>query len=141
MIDVKELQKEIDELYKTVMTNQNAFGVQSYGGEAKHGGINIIEINPIAQMNDSWFDGLEDLDLIDEFELMLDLEKEVISKTKDCSHQWIEVGKSPYSGHPWINCKHCDMSKEDYDWEKEHSPPPVTNKLTEGFKSDVFWGI
>ena len=39
------MQKELDILYELIITNQNAFGVQTLVPNKK-GGLNIIEINP-----------------------------------------------------------------------------------------------
>ena len=32
-----------------------------------------------------------------------------------CFHVWKEVGKSPFSNQPWINCERCDLAKEKWD--------------------------
>lgn len=39
------------------------------------------------------------------------------NKDKDgkCRHEWIEIGRSPVLDEAWINCKHCDIKKEDCD--------------------------
>ena len=89
-----------------------------------------------------YLDGLEDLSLIDEFELMLDLEEDSkTTKTIDqskCLHNWTVVGKSPYSGEEWVNCAKCDMRKEDFEWNKRYNNPPPIKKE---HKNVDLWGI
>lgn len=39
--------------------------------------------------------------------------KSIKSKSSICKHEWVKVGTSLY-GKDWINCKHCDLAKEEY---------------------------
>ena len=53
--------------------------------------------------------------------------------SKLCNHEWVVVGQGMY-GDKWINCKKCDMAKEDYKEEVQ------TNKITDS-RGDLpgFW--
>ncbi|MCK5138469.1 MAG: hypothetical protein KAQ85_01380 [Thermodesulfovibrionia bacterium] len=69
-----------------------------------------------------WDEGdLDDMsndDLLKEFDRMLDSigdkPKPAISKD-GCSHSWIFVGKSPVLNEDWFDCKHCAITKEEYE--------------------------
>lgn len=72
-------------------------------------------------MNDGWFD--DDLwdedDLLAEFDKLLKEESSYKTNfsggSTTCSHDWVEIGRSPVLDEPWINCKKCGISKETYD--------------------------
>jgi len=111
------LKYQMEQLFETAMTNQNAFGVQPI--LAPRGSIDIS--------ND--YD-----ELLAEFEKMLngedfgkfDPKAKPLSKesqeayAKFCKHEFISKGVSIFNGQHYIKCKFCNLSESDYKHEQKY---------------------